>query len=117
LADCALNINKEYRSVTKISKDITCTSARTDPIIAYLDWLKSPIIKKKILLKSTKTKWYRIKESTFSNKKREGPQIKFCEKTNWVAYKRARKIGANAVLGLGIRKISFVRSLIKSSAI
>lgn len=96
---------------------MTCTIALTDPIIAYLDWLKRPIIKKRILLSRTNAKWQSINESTPSNKNKLGPHIKFCENTNCTAYNKAKKIGASAVLGRGIKKISFVKSLIKSKAI
>lgn len=70
-----------------------------------------------MLLKRTKIKWYKIKESTFSKTNREGPHIKFWENNNWTAYKRDKKIGASAVVGRGIKKTSFVRSLTRSKTI
>lgn len=117
LADWELNTNKEYKIVTKISKEITWTNARTVPIIAYLDWLIKPTNTKKILLNKTKIKWYKIKESTFSNINKDGPHIKFCENINWTAYNNAKNTGAKAVLGRGIKKISLVNNLTKSNAI
>ncbi len=93
------------------------TIARTVPIIAYLDWLNKPTKTKRILLNRTKIKWYKIKESTFSKINMEGPHIKFWENISWTPYKRAKKTGASAEVGLGIKKISFVKSLTKSKPI
>ncbi len=112
LADWELNINKEYKIVTNISKEITWTRALTVPIIAYLDWLNKPTKTNNIFAKRTKTKWYNIKESTFSKTKSEGPQIKFCENKSCIAYNKERKIGARAVVGRGIKKISFVNKIL-----
>ena len=116
-ADWELKTNNEYRIVTKISKEIVCTTARIVPIIAYLDWLSKPTKTKKILLSKTKIRWYKIKESTFSNIKIEGPQIKFWENISCVPYKIAKKTGARAEVGRGIKKISLVNNLTKSRAI
>ena len=66
----------------KISNEITCTKARTVPIIAYLDWLNNPTKTKNILLNNTSIKGYKTRESTDSSKNIEGPHIKFCEKTS-----------------------------------
>lgn len=65
----------------------------------------------------TSTKWYKIKESTVSNKNKEGPHIKFWLNISWIPYNNAKKIGAKAEVGRGIKKISFVSNLIKSKAI
>lgn len=117
LADCDDKIKREYKMVIKISKEITWTRARTVPIIAYRDWLIKPTSTKNILLKSTSIRWYNTKESIDSNKNMDGPQIKFCENTNCVAYNSAKIRGAKAELGRGIKKISFVSNFIKSRAI
>ena len=109
--------NKEYKIVIKISNDNTCTKALTVPIIAYLDWLIKPTKTKKILLNNTRIKWYKINESTFSKINKVGPHIKFWENISWKEYKIAKKIGARAVLGRGIKKISLVNNLTKSNAI
>lgn len=115
--DCVVYTSKEYITVTKISKEITWTNARIVPISAYRDWLNNPTSTKKILLKRTNIKWYKINESVVSKTKSEGPHIKFCEKSSWVPYKSAKKIGARADEGRGIKKISFVSSFTKSSPI
>jgi hypothetical protein len=47
----------------------------------------------------------------------EAPKIKFCENKSWDAKSRAKKSGANMVEGLGIKKISLVNNLTKSSPI
>lgn len=77
LADWELKMIKEYMIVIKISKDITCTNERAVAIIAYRDWLNKPTTTKKMLLNRIRTKWYKIIESTFSNKNIEGPHMKF----------------------------------------
>jgi len=92
-----------------------CTRPRTVLIIAYRDWLNNPTIEKKILASRISTKWYRINESTESNRNRLGPHTKFKENSNWVENNNERKIGAAAVVGRGIIKISLV-SILKRSA-
>jgi hypothetical protein len=66
---------------------------------------------------NVKIRWYRIIASTPANKNIEGPQTKFCENTNWQAKSNAIKIGADVVVGRGIRKSSLVISLSKSTRI
>lgn len=82
-ADCELKTSNEYTMVTKISNEITWTSDRAVPIIAYRDWLNKPTTVKKIFPNKIKIRWYNTIESTFSNKNIDGPQIKFCENINW----------------------------------
>jgi len=57
LADCDVKTRREYRTVTKISREITCTSPRMVAIIAYLEWLNKPTIEKNILDSRIKNKW------------------------------------------------------------
>ena len=82
-ADWELNTKSEYKIVIKISNDKIWTKDLTVPIIAYLDWVNNPTKTKKILLSKIKIKWKRISESTFSNKNKLGPKIKFWENDNW----------------------------------
>ena len=115
LADCELKTNNEYNTVTKISRDITCTKPLIVAIIAYLEWLNKPTIEKKMFENKIKTKWYNIIESTLSTINILGPQIKFKLKTNCVENSNDKKIGAATVVGRGIKKISF-ESILKRSA-
>lgn len=43
--------------------------------------------------------------------------MKFCENINWHENNNATNIGANADVGLGIKKVSLVNNLTKSSKI
>ena len=99
----------------KISNDITWTRPRIVDIMAYLDWLTNPKIEKKMLDHSISMRWYSTMESTDSTMNRLGPQIKFRLNNIWVASNKERKIGAAAVVGLGIKNISLV-SILKRSA-
>lgn len=98
-----------------MSNDITCTRPLIVAIIAYLEWLSKPTIEKNMLENKIKTKWYKIIESTESKINILGPQIKFKLKTNCIEKSNDKKIGAATVVGLGIRKTSFV-SILKRSA-
>jgi len=100
-----------------ISKDITCTSPLIVAIIAYLDWLKTPTIEKKMFEKSIITKWYNTIESTDSNINMLGPQMKFRLKSNCAINVKERKTGAATVVGLGMINSSLVNSLNKSATI
>lgn len=96
---------------------MTCTRPLTVPMTAYLDWLINPTSEKKILESSISMRWYNIIESTESTNNILGPHAKFNEKRSWVVNNSERKIGAEAVVGLGIKKISFVNILNKSASI
>jgi len=100
-----------------MSKDITCTNPRIVDKIAYLDWLKTPTIEKKIFENNIITRWYNTIESTDSNINIEGPQIKFKLNRICAIKVSARKIGAATVVGLGIIKSSLVNNLNKSASI
>ena len=115
--DCELKTSSEYSIVIKISSEIMCTRPRTVLITAYLDWLNNPTIEKKILANKIRTRWYRISESTESSKNKLGPHTKFRENRSWVENNNDKKIGAAAVVGRGIIKISFVSILNKSASI
>lgn len=106
-----------YIIVIKISKDIMWTRPRIVPITAYLDLLKKPVKQKKILLISNSIKCKRIRESKFRKLNKFNPKIKCCEKTNWVANKSDKNIGASKEDGRGIKKISLVTNLTKSKRI
>jgi hypothetical protein len=67
--------------------------------------------------KRVRIKWYRIIASTPAKRNIEGPHTKFCEKTSWQAKRRAIKIGADVVVGRGIRKSSLVISFNKATSI
>ena len=86
-------------------------------IIAYLDWLSSPIIEKKIFENSINIRWYRTVESIESTINMLGPHTKLRQNSNCTANNRDKKIGAATVVGLGIKNISFVKSLNKSAKI
>lgn len=100
-----------------MSSEITCTNPRIVAIIAYLEWLSSPTIEKKMLENRISIKWYKIIESTDSNKNILGPQIKFKLNKSCTVKSNDKKIGAAIVVGLGIRKISLVSILNKSAKI
>ena len=55
--DWDTSTSHEYRTVMKISKDITWTKPLTVAITAYLDWLSNPTIEKKILENNIKIRW------------------------------------------------------------
>lgn len=74
-------------------------------------------MEKKIFENKIKTKWYKIIESTDSKINILGPHIKFKLKTNWIENNNDKKIGAATVVGLGIRKTSFVNILKRSASI
>jgi len=59
-------------------------------------------------------KWYRIIDSRPRNRIIEGPHTKFWEKSSWAQNNKVIKIGAVVVVGRGIKKSSFVRSLTRS---
>jgi len=62
-------------------------------------------------------RWYKIIESTFSNINIEGPQTKFWANHNWEVHMSAKKMGASAVVGRGIKNTSLDKNLNKSAAI
>ena len=117
LADCEDNTKTEYKTVTNISNDITCTSPLIVDNIAYLDWLSIPTIEKNMLENNIITKWYKTIESTDSKIYMLGPQIKFKPNNNCAINVRDKNIGAATVVGLGIIKSSLVKSLNKSATI
>lgn len=117
LVDCELRTSTEYSIVTKISSDITCTSPLIVAIIAYLEWLSNPTIEKKILENNINIRWYRIIESIDSTTNMLGPQMKFKLNSNCIVNSKDKNIGAAIVVGLGIKKISFVNILNKSASI
>ena len=86
-------------------------------IIAYLEWLSKPTIEKNIFENKIKIKWYRIIESTDSTINMLGPQIKFKLNISCTEKSNDKKMGAATVVGLGIKKISFVNILNKSATI
>ena len=86
-------------------------------IIAYLDWLRTPTIEKKMFEKSIITKWYNTIESTDSNINILGPQMKFKLKSSCAINVRERKTGAATVVGLGIINSSLVSNLNRSATI
>ena len=96
---------------------MTWTSARTIAKIAYRDWLSNPTTEKKIFPKSIRIKWYKTMESTPSKINIEGPHTKFCVNHNWDDHINAKKMGASAVVGRGMKKISFDKNFTKSTAI
>ena len=100
-----------------MSKDITCTSPRIVDNIAYLDWLKTPTIEKKIFENKIITKWYNTIESTDSNINMLGPQMKFKPNKSWAIKVSDKNIGAATVVGLGIINNSLVNNLNKSAKI
>ena len=100
-----------------ISKDMTWTSPRTVPIIAYLDWLNRPTAEKRILDSNTKIKWYKTIESIESKRNILGPHTKFNANKSWAANNSDKNMGAKVVVGLGIINISFVNILNKSASI
>lgn len=117
LVDCETKTRSEYRTVIKISNEITWTKPLIVDIIAYLDWLSRPTIEKNILDINISTRWYSTIESTDSTINILGPQIKFMLKSSCVANNKDRNIGAATVVGLGIKKISFVSILNRSAKI
>ena len=117
LVDCDTKTKSEYNTVINISKDITCTRPLIVDIIAYLDWLTRPNIEKKILDHSINIKWYSTIESTDSTINKLGPHIKFKLNSICVASSNDKNMGAAAVVGLGIRKISLVSILNRSATI
>lgn len=116
-ADCELKTKTEYRTVINISSEMTCTRPLIVAIIAYLEWLNSPTIEKNMLENSIKIKWYNTIESIDSKINILGPQMKFKLKSNCIVNSRDRNMGAAMVVGLGIKKISFVNILNKSAKI
>lgn len=116
-ADWEQSTSTEYKTVTNISKDITCTKPLIVDNIAYRDWLNTPTIEKKIFENSIITKWYNTIESTDSNINMLGPQIKFKPNKSWAINVKDRNIGAATVVGLGIINNSLVNSLNKSATI
>jgi hypothetical protein len=56
LADCEDKTKTEYKTVTNISNDMTCTRPLIVDSIAYLDWLSIPTMEKNILENSMITK-------------------------------------------------------------
>ena len=61
--------------------------------------------------------WYNIIESIPSTNCSEGPQMKFIENNSWEQNNNERNIGAAAVDGRGIKKISLLKSLNRSARI
>ena len=116
-ADWELKTKREYNTVINISRDITCTKPLTVAIIAYREWLSKPTIEKNMFENKISTRWYKIIESTDSKIYILGPHMKFKLNTSWTENNKDRKIGAATVVGLGIRKTSFVNILNKSARI
>lgn len=117
MADCEDKTNTEYKTVTNMSSDITWTRPLIVDKIAYLDWLKTPTIEKKIFENRIITKWYNTIESTDSKMNMLGPQMKFRPNNNWAINVNDKNIGAATVVGRGIINNSFVKSLNKSATI